>query len=104
MASLFFQFWEILIASVHCIACIVSILDKSYVLCIWSEAAASPRLFVFVRDESISAHYLPQILTVRSIDFVIMKATNMSSVMCPEIISISVTKAPATPSSKPIHA
>jgi hypothetical protein len=70
----------------------------------WSEAAASPRLFIFVHYEPITTHYLPQILTVRIMDFVIMKASNMSSVMCPETITISVAKASATPSPKPIHA
>ena len=37
------------------------------------------------------------------IDFIVMKATNMIPIVCPEVISISVAKEPATPSTKPFH-
>lgn len=92
MASSPLYFSKILISGIHCIACVVSIPSISCALRIWSEAAASPRLFVLVCYEPITTHYIPQMLTVRSIHFVIMKAPNMSSVICPEIITISVAK------------
>ena len=67
------------------------------------KATASPRLLTFVRYEAIPAHYLPQILTIRGINFVVIEVTDMLSVICPEVISISVTKTSTAPSPEPLH-
>src|SRR5919109_4024413 len=90
------EYREVLVSGVCPVTNITDVRHYSHAICLRDKTALTPGLFADAGNQPINLD-LTEILSIGTVDLIIMKTTNMLTVMGPEIVTIAMAEEYAMP-------